>query len=36
VAAIEAGDRDRAYQLLDAHVVEVRERLNAISDRKKG
>jgi hypothetical protein len=32
--AIEAGDRERAYGLLDAHVVGVRERLNAISENK--
>jgi len=32
VEAIAAGDQDLAYQLLDDHVVEVKERLNAISD----
>jgi DNA-binding FadR family transcriptional regulator len=32
VEAIEAGDRERAYGLLEGHVVEVKERLKAISD----
>ena len=35
VDAIEAGDRERAYGLLEDHVVEVKERLNAISDHQK-
>jgi GntR family transcriptional regulator, transcriptional repressor for pyruvate dehydrogenase complex len=35
VEAIEAGDQDLAYAVLDSHVVEVKERLNAISDNKK-
>jgi GntR family transcriptional repressor for pyruvate dehydrogenase complex len=30
--AIEAGDREKAYGLLDHHVVEVKDRLNAISE----
>jgi DNA-binding FadR family transcriptional regulator len=34
VEAIEAGDRDLAYKLLDDHVVEVKERLNTISRNK--
>ncbi len=34
VAAIEAGDRDLAYSLLNDHVVEVKERLNAISENR--
>jgi DNA-binding FadR family transcriptional regulator len=32
--AIEAGDRKRAYDLLEDHVVEVKERLNAFSEDK--
>ncbi len=34
MAAIEAGDRERAFALLEEHVVEVKERLNGISGEK--